>query len=306
MTRYMPRVGRRGLDMMKRTATVQANYDWGHEADFVASYQAALVVAPLVAAIFANSPFNEGKPTGAVSERQRVWADTDPARAGFPDAILAPDFSYARYVEWVLDVPMYFVRRDGLHHDVSGASFRTFMTEGLDVDGQRVRATARDWADHLTTLFPEVRAKRVLEVRSADCGPWSRICALPALYKGVLYDDEARAAALALMEKPTGRELAALRRDVAERGFRAEYRGEPIHARCAALVDIASEGLRRQACRNERGQDERKFLTTLEEAVAKRQTFGERLVELYEGAWRGSIAPLWDALEFWNPTSTDM
>jgi glutamate--cysteine ligase len=215
MIRYMPRVGARGLDMMKRTCTVQANYDWSSEQDFVQSYRTALVMQPLAAALFANSPFVEGKPSGALSERQRVWADTDRERAGFPQCVLDADFSYRKYVEWVLSVPMYFVRRDGAHHDVAGASFRTFMSP-TGLIGHR--ATLRDWADHLTTLFPEVRAKRVLEVRSADCGPWSRICALPALHKGALYDARARDDVWALMDTPTSAELWALREDIALRG----------------------------------------------------------------------------------------
>ncbi len=294
MTRYMPQVGRRGLDMMKRTATVQANYDWSSEHDFVASYQAALVVAPLVAALFANGPFYEGKVTGAVSERQRVWADTDPARSGFPAPILREDFSYRAYVEWVLSVPMYFVRRDGHHHDVTGASFRTFMTEGLHVQGERVRATMRDWHDHLTTVFPEVRAKRVLEVRSADVGPAANICALPALYKGVLYDDDARAAATALMQQPTSEELTALRADVAVRGFSAVYRGESIASRCQQLVDIARAGLSRQA-RTFEHDDEGIFLAPLDENLLLGRTSAEQLVELFRR--HGSLAPLWPALD---------
>jgi len=300
MTRYMPRVGRRGLDMMKRTATVQANYDWENEADLVAGYQMALGVSPLVAALFASAPFYEGKPSGAVSERQRVWTDTDPDRSGFPQAILDKDFSYERYVDWVLSVPMYFVRRDGLHHDVAGASFRTFMGEGLDVDGQRIKATMRDWNDHLTTIFPEVRMKRVLEVRSADCGPAARVSALPALYKGLLYDHQARSAALGLMDTPTGAELTTLRKDIALAGFGASYRGKPVLALCEQLLDIARAGLQRQRCLNDRGEDESIFLAPLDETVASGKTWAEHLLDLYRGPWDGSLAPLWGAVEFWR------
>jgi glutamate--cysteine ligase len=299
MRRYMPTVGRRGLDMMKRTATVQANYDWSSEADLVKSYQAALVVAPLVAALFANAPFVEGRPSGSLSERQHVWADTDPHRAGFPQLILDDDFSYERYVQWALDVPMYFVRRDGLHHDVAGTSFRAFLNDGLLVDGARVQATLRDFADHLTTVFPEVRMKRVLEVRTADCGPWSQICALPALYKGLLYDDEARDGARALMDGASGAELAALRADVAVTGFAARFRGAPILERCQRLVSLAAAGLARLHALDDEGHDEGIYLRPLVQRLDAGETLAESLLSRFHGAWGGSIAPLWDAVEFW-------
>ncbi len=298
MQRYMPTVGARGLDMMKRTATVQANYDWSSESDMVAGFRMSLAVSPIVAALFANSPFYEGKPTGAVSERQQVWADTDPNRAGFPQVVFDDGFSYARYVEWLLDVPMYFVRRDGVHHDVAGASFRTFMSEGLDVDGRRVRATLRDFSDHLTTVFPEVRVKRVLEVRAADCGPWSRICALPALYKGLLYDVDARAGATELMGPVTGRALADLRRDVAVSGFAAQHGTRSVLTLGRELVAIATAGLQRQA-KAQGHDDESSFLAPLVATLGEGRTFAERLVDLYQGPWKRSLAPLWDEVEFW-------
>jgi glutamate--cysteine ligase len=234
-----------------------------------------------------------------VSERQLVWADTDRARSGFPQVMLDEGLSYERYIDWVLSVPMYFVRRDGQHHDVAGASFRTFMREGLIINGERVHATLRDWADHLTTLFPEVRVKRVLEVRSADCGPWSRICALPALYKGLLYDHGARDEAWALMAAPTSAELFALRAEIAHVGFKARYRGRPVLDLCGRLVQIAAAGLDRLDDRDAHGRTEAAFLKPLEETVASGQTFAEHLVGLYNGPWHRSLAPLWDNLEFW-------
>jgi glutamate--cysteine ligase len=299
MQRYMPTVGSRGLDMMKRTATVQANYDWESEADMAASVRTALAVAPLVAALFANGPFKEGRPAGVVSERQLVWADTDRARSGFPQVMLDEGLTYERYIDWVLSVPMYFVRRDGLHHDVAGASFRTFMREGLIINGERVHATLRDWADHLTTIFPEVRVKRVIEVRSADCGPWSRICALPALYKGLLYDHQARDEAWTLMAAPTSAELCALRAEIARVGFRARYRDRSVLDLAGHLVQIAAAGLNRLDERDANGRTEAAFLTPLEETLASGETFAERLVKLYCGPWHGSLAPLWEAVEFW-------
>jgi glutamate--cysteine ligase len=305
MQRYMPTVGARGLDMMKRTATVQANYDWHSEADLRASYQMSLRVSPLVAALFANSPFVEGKPSGSLSERQRVWADTDSARGGYPDVVLRNDFSYETYLQWVLDVPMYFVRRDGMHHDVAGASFRTFARSGLVIDGERVFATERDFADHLTTIFPEVRLKRVLEVRSADCGRWSHVCALPALYKGLLYDDKARDEAHALMQDATSAELQSLRADVAVRGYRAVFRGQPILGLCERLLDAAGGGLDRLNDRcGSSNKTERCFLEPLVDSVSRGQTFAEQLLELYHGAWQGSLEPLWREAEFW-PDAAD-
>jgi glutamate--cysteine ligase len=199
---------------------------------------------------------------------------------------------------------MYFVRRDGEHHDVAGASFRTFMTECLDVGGRRVRATARDWADHLTTVFPEVRIKRVLEVRSADCGPWSRICALPALYKGVLYDGQARDEAIEIMEGATSEELFALRADVAFRGYRAELRGTPILERCRRLVDVAAGGLRRIGEKDSTGADETRYLRPLLESVARGETFAERLLRLYRERWNEDLSRLWEEVEFFHEDET--
>lgn len=304
MERYMPSVGARGLDMMKRTATVQANYDWADEADMVRSFQVALRAAPLVAALFASSPFLEGKPSGALSERQRVWADTDRRRAGFPAAVLEPGFGYRRWVEAVLDVPMYFVRRDGQHHDVAGASFRTFMDVGLMLAGQRVRATLRDFADHLTTVFFEVRLKRVLEVRAADCGPWSRICALPALHKGLLYEPRAREEAAQLLEFLDAEALTRLRADVVVRGYRAETARGPILPLCERLLDIAQGGLQRLACLDGQGRDEARFLRPLVDSVARGETFAERLLGLYRDRWSGDLSRIWEEVEFFHEDET--
>ena len=300
MARYMPTVGKRGLDMMKRTCTVQASYDWLDEKDLVLSYQAALLTAPLVAALFANSPFVHGKATGVVCERQRVWADTDNSRTGFPACVLAKDFGYASYVQWALDVPLYFVRRNGVHHDIAGASFRRFLTDGLTIEGKKVYATLRDWGDHLTTFYPEVRMKQVLEVRSADSGPLSHICALPALYKGILYDQQARDQALALMEGATASELTALRKDVAERGYRAEWRGEPILDRCGGLLEISQGGLGRINAKDAEGTNESRYLNPLVDSVNRAETFAEKLVRLYNEKWDRNIDGLWAELELFS------
>lgn len=293
MQRYMPKKGARGLDMMKRTCTVQANFDYENEAHMVHSVRAALMIAPLATALFANSPFREGKLSGALSERTMVWQDTDPDRSGFPDIVFSADFGFERWVDFVLDVPMYFIRRNGQHLDYAGADFRVFLEQGYDGH----RATLRDFEDHLTTVFTEVRIKRFMEVRSADCGPWSRICALPALYKPVFYDKMTLDAVSALMDEPTVQELRTLQRDAALEGFRACYRGQPILAKCERLLQLCSEGLLRLSA-GEGGRDERVFLRPLIDTVTNQRTFAEELIDQYQQAWGASVEPLWGQLEF--------
>ncbi len=295
MRRYMPTRGTRGLDMMKRTCTVQANFDYESQADMVQTFRTALLIAPLVTPLFANSPFKEGKRSGALSERTLVWADTDPDRSGFLQGVLDEGFGYERWIEWVLDVPMYFIRRDGVHHDFAGASFREFMRSGLG----GYRATLRDFEDHLTTVFPEVRLKKFLEVRSADCGPWSRICALPALYKGVLYDERARDEAAALLEGASAKELFTLQQEAAVKGFAAELRGQSVHGLCARLLEIARAGLVRLAERDGT-RDETGFLKPLVELVEARRTFAEFLLHKLEHEWDGDLSRLWHEIEFYG------
>ena len=295
MRRYMPKVGGRGLDMMKRTCTVQANFDYESEKDMVKTMQSALVISPVITALFANSPFYEGKASGNISERAKVWGDTDGDRSGFPQVLLDADFSYEKYLEYTLDVPMYFIRRDQKHLDYAGASFRTFMNEGIDGH----RATLRDYKDHLTAVFPEVRLKHYLEVRGADCGPWSRICALPAIWKGILYDEKSRDAAYALMDSPSGKELTALHQDVALRGFKAEYRETSVLKLAEALVDLADAGLGRLH-EKEGGPDERGFLKPCRNDVEKGETFADHLLDLYNNKWDKDLTKLYDEIEFWS------
>ncbi len=295
MREYMPTRGSRGLDMMKRTCTVQANFDYESEPDMAATMRTALAVSPLVVALFANSPFRDGALTGRVSERAFVWTDTDPDRSGYPAPFLDDDFGYEAYLEWVLDVPMYFVRRDGEYLNYAGASFRSFISKGLDGHV----ATMRDFEDHLTTVFPEVRLKRYLEVRSADCGPWSRICALPALWKGILYDQDARAKAWELMDGPTANELQALHTACAVEGYRATYRGRAVQQLCQELLDLSRAGLDRLSRRG-RYRDETGFLDALVEEAARGESFADLLASRFKGPWGESLDPLWNDLEFFS------
>lgn len=287
MQRYMPRRGTRGLDMMKRTCTVQANFDYQSEAHMVSSFRTSLAIAPIATALFANSPFVEGHTTGALSERSRVWLDTDPDRSGFPAVVFEPGFGYERWVDYALSVPMYFIRRGGVLHDVAGADFRTFLRDGW----QGHRATLRDFEDHLTTVFTEVRLKRYLEVRSADCGDAPFLLALPALYEALFYDEVARDAIWALMDEPSATELASVQRDAAARGLQAEYRGKALVHFAEALLDIAAAGLERYAASTGRA-DDRVYLQPLREVVEHRCTQAERWRHRFEHAWSGDIRPL--------------
>ena len=289
MRKYMPTKGKRGLEMMHATTTIQANLDYGSESEMVEMFRLALAVTPLVTALFANSPFVGGKISGALSERSLVWLDTDPDRSGFPACAFDKDFGYEKWANWVLDVPMYFLKRDDQYHDVAGASFRDFMSGGL----LGHRATLEDFENHLSTVFPHVRLKKFLEVRCADGGPVKFITALPALWKALLYDEQARSQAWALMDEPSHDELNRFQEDVAIRGLKATYRGKTCLNLCAELLDIARASLQRQAALNCAGQDETIFLNALDEVVERHQTPAERLVWKLNTFWDGDLNRLW-------------
>jgi glutamate--cysteine ligase len=297
MRQYMPKVGGMGLDMMFRTCTVQANLDFSSEADMVKKFRTSLALQPLATALFANSPFVEGKPTGWLSSRARVWTDTDPDRTGLLDFVFKDGFGFETYAEYATHVPMYFVKRNGLYIDASGKSFRAFMAGELDVlPGER--PTVKDWADHLSTIFPEVRLKTYLEMRGADCGPQTSICALPALWTGVLYDDAALAAAWDLCKDWTTEERAGLRLDAARIGLKAEVAGRSLQDVAKDMVAIARGGLKRRAQMNGDMLDETVFLNTLEETADSGMTPADRLLELYHGPWRGDVRPVFDHLAY--------
>ncbi|MET4685354.1 glutamate--cysteine ligase [Brevundimonas faecalis] len=289
MRAYMPKKGSLGLDMMLRTCTIQANLDFDSEADMVMKFRTSLALQPIATALFANSPFTEDRPNGFLSARANVWTDTDPDRTGMLDFVFQDGFGYERYADYALDTPMYFAKRGETYVDLSGQSFRTFMTEGLDaLPGER--ATAKDWADHLTTLFPEVRLKQYLEMRGADGGPWSRICGLPALWAGVLYDAPSLAAAWDLCKDWDIADHERLRRDVTRLGLKAEVAGRSVRDIAVDLVAIAKQGLKNRARFSGGMVDERGYLSELEDIADSGLTPAERLLDLYNGEWKGDLS----------------
>jgi glutamate--cysteine ligase len=293
MRAYMPKVGGLGLDMMFRTCTVQANLDFGSEADMVAKFRTSLALQPIATALFANSPFIEGRPSGFVSARANVWTDTDPDRTGMLDFVFQDGFGFEAYARYALSVPMYFVKRDGKYIDVSGRSFVDFMEGKLpELPGQR--PTLKDWADHTTTIFPEVRLKQYLEMRGADSGPWSRLCALPALWMGLLYDSAALQAAWDLAKGWAIEDHERLRADVARHGLKAQVGGRSVQDVAKDAIAIAKEGLKRRNRLSGGLVDESGYLSELEHIAETGVTPAERLLELYETRWNGDASRVFE------------
>ncbi|MGH6816575.1 MAG: glutamate--cysteine ligase [Hyphomicrobiaceae bacterium] len=297
MTRYMPSVGARGLDMMYRTSTIQANLDFADEADMVRKFRVSLALQPIATAIFAASPFTEGRPNGFKSLRSEVWRDTDLNRTGLLPFVFEPGMGFERYVDYALGVPMYFVYRDGNYIDVAGASFRDFM-DGKLAGLPGGRPTLDDWSDHLTTLFPEVRLKRFLEMRGADGGRWRRICALPALWVGLLYDDEALSAASDLIATWTADERQALRNEVPRQALQTPFRSTTVHAIAREVLAIARGGLARRRRLNAAGEDETLFLEFVDDVVATGRTPADELLMRYEGPWNRDLRHLFEDYAF--------
>jgi glutamate--cysteine ligase len=291
MREYMPKVGSLGLDMMTRTCTVQVNLDFSSEADMVKKFRTSLALQPIATALFADSPFTAGTPNGYLSYRSQIWTDTDPDRTGMLDFVFADGFGYERYVDYILDVPMYFSLQNGHYLDLAGQDFKQFMAGQLAaLPG--THATMKDWADHLTTAFPEVRLKQFLEMRGADGGPWNRLCALPAFWVGLLYDQEALDAAWDLVKDFTPVERHALRDGVPMHALKLPFRGGSVRDLADEALKIAAHGLKRRARLNGNGADERIFLEPLLEIVHANQTPAERKLELFHGAWGGSVDPV--------------
>ena len=288
MREYMPKKGSMGLDMMLRTCTVQVNLDFASEADMARKMRIGMALQPIVTALFANSPFREGKATGYVSLRSLVWTDTDPDRSGILPFVFEDSFGFERYVDYVLDVPMYFVVRDGAYIDASGQSFRDFMDAKLPaLPGEK--PTMGDWTDHTTTLFPEVRLKRFIEMRGADGGPWRRICALPAFWVGLLYDSDAMAAAWELVKDWTADEVTELRNEVPITGLEAQFRNRQVIDIAREVLEIARWGLKNRERLDFWGQDESHFLATLEQIVDSGITPAENKLAAYYGRWDQSV-----------------
>ncbi len=289
MRNYMPKVGKLGLDMMLRTATVQANLDFSDEDDMVRKMRIATALQPLATALFAASPFRDGKPSGYKSTRAACWLDTDPDRTGIPPGLFDDGFGFARYVAWALDVPMYFVYRDGRYIDCSGASFRDFLRGELpQIPGNH--PTMQDWENHLSTLFPEVRLKQFLEMRGADAGASHWICALPALWKGLLYDEQARNEAGVMISDWSLEEIEALRARVPVDALDASFRDTRALSLCQRMVEIAEGGLNRLAEGKKRSESV--FLAPLVEALEQNTTQADLLLRRYHGEWQERIEPL--------------
>jgi glutamate--cysteine ligase len=292
MTNYMPKVGKLGLDMMYRTCTVQANLDFSSEADMVKKLRVALALQPVATALFANSPFTEGKPNGLLSFRSEIWRDTDNNRAGMLPWAFEHGMGFERYVDYALDVPMYFVKRGERYIDVAGKSFRDFFAGKLaDLPGER--PTISDWANHLSTIFPEVRLKRYLEMRGADGGPWRRLPALPAFWVGLLYDDDALDAAGELVKNWNAQERQKLRDEVPRLGFKAEIHGTSALALARQTLDLARNGLAARKRLDQNGRDETRYLRPLEEILARGATPAEEMLAKFHGEWKGSVEPIY-------------
>jgi glutamate--cysteine ligase len=288
MANYMPKVGSKGLDMMFRTTTVQVNLDFASEADMVKKLRVSLALQPLASALFANSPFTDGKPNGFLSYRSEIWRDTDNQRAGMLPFAFEDGMGFERYVDYALDVPMYFIKRGDTYLDVTGSSFRALLAGNHPaLPGEK--AVISDWANHLSTIFPEVRLKRYLEMRGADAGPLPFLTAQSAFWVGLLYDDGALDAAFDVIKSWTAEERQKLRDDVPKLALKAEIRGRPLQDIVKLMLAIARGGLKRRARIGEDGRDETRYLDVLDVVAATGRTQAENLLERFYGEWGGRV-----------------
>ena len=290
MRNYMPKVGSLGLDMMFRTATVQVNVDFGSEADMVRKLRVSLALQPIGTALFANSPFTDGRPNGFLSMRSQIWRDTDADRTGMLPFAFEDGMGFERYVDYALDVPMYFVKRGDTYHDVAGASFRDLFAGRLpQLPGEQ--ATMSDWANHLSTIFPEVRMKRFLEMRGADVGPTERINAFSAFWVGLLYDEEALAGAWDLVKDWTAEERQRLRDAVPREGLAATIAGRSVRDIARDVLALSRAGLANRARRDALGRDETVYLAPLDDIVSSGRSPADDLLSRYHGPWGESVLP---------------
>jgi glutamate--cysteine ligase len=291
MRAYMPKRGALGLDMMLRTCTVQVNLDFASEADMVKKFRVSLALQPIATALFANSPFTEGRPNGFLSYRSQIWTDTDPDRSGMLPFVFDSGMGFERYVDYVLDMPMYFVYRNGRYIDAAGQSFRDFLAGKLPaLPGERPHIG--DWMDHLTTAFPEVRLKTFLEMRGADGGPWGRLCALPAFWVGLLYEPGALDAAWQLVRDWTAEERETLRREVPKTALKTRFRRGTVQDVAKQAVALARDGLSRRRRLNRSGDDETGFLNELADIAASGRTPAEALLDAYATRWHENVDPI--------------
>ncbi len=297
MRNYMPKVGTRGLDMMFRTSTVQVNLDFSSEADMVKKLRVSLALQPIATALFANSPFTEGRPNGRLSMRSEIWRDTDNNRAGMLPFAFEEGFGFEAYVDYALNVPMYFVKRGDHYHDVAGQDFRHLLAGNLaSLPGER--AYVSDWANHLSTIFPEVRLKRYLEMRGQDVGLRPMIAAESAFWVGLFYDSASLDAAWEIAKGWSAEERQALRDDVPKLGFSASIRGRSVLELARETLALSRAGLARRARLDGFGRDETIFIEPLENLVETGQTQAELLLERYRGEWEGSVEPVFEALAY--------
>ncbi|MEM9055178.1 MAG: glutamate--cysteine ligase [Pseudomonadota bacterium] len=298
MRAYMEKVGRLGRQMMFRTCTVQSNLDYGSEADMVKKFRVSLALQPLGTALFANSPFLEGRPNGFLSYRSQIWTDTDPDRTGMLPFVFEDGFGFERYVDYALDVPMYFVRRGGKYLDASGLSFRDFLNGKLPILPGELPAID-DFEDHLSTIFPEVRLKRFLEMRGSDSGPWSRLCAFSAFWTGILYDDAALDAAWQLIKDWTEGDREAMRQAVRTLGLKTPVpNGLSLQDIAKTAIKIARTGLKSRAKLSVSGDDETGFLTELDHIATTGLTPAEVLLEQYRTDWDYDVTRVFKELAY--------
>jgi glutamate--cysteine ligase len=287
MREYMPKVGTMGIDMMTRTCTVQVNLDYSSEADMVKKLRVSMAFQPVGTALWANSPFTEGKPNGTLSYRGKIWQNTDPARTGLLPFAFEDGMGFERYVDYALNVPMYFVYRNGFI-DASGLSFKDFLAGKLAAYPGQI-PTVADWEDHMSTAFPEVRVKSYIELRGSDSGPWGRLCALPAFWIGLLYDQSSLDAAWDICKGWTAEDRAALYRDVPTQALKAKIRGRSLQDVALQLLELSRAGLRRRNILDAGGQDETGFLIPLQEIAASGITPAERMLASFHGPWKGDV-----------------
>jgi glutamate--cysteine ligase len=293
MSAYMPKVGGHGLDMMFRTATIQVNLDFTSESDMVRKFRVGLALQPIVTALFANSPFLDGKPAGVMSKRSQIWLDTDAARTGMLPFVFEEGMGFERYVDYALDVPMYFVKRGEVYHDVAGASFRDLL-EGRLAQLPGERATISDWANHLSTIFPEVRLKTYLEMRGADAGPRTHITALPALFAGLFYDAAALDAAAEMIKDWSAEERHALRVEAPVRALEARIKGRSAREIALDMLALSRAGLQRRARLDAAGRDEAIYLEPLEAIAQSGRPLAAQRLESFNARWGGSVEPAFE------------